>query len=46
MNVPGGSDSVAASTEQTGGLQHGDQQESIKTDKMASDPLLLSRYLV
>lgn len=39
MNVPGSSDSVAASPEQTGGLEHGDQQESIKTDKMASDPL-------
>lgn len=40
MNVSGSSDSVAASPEQTGGLQHGDQQESIKTDRMASNPCL------
>lgn len=30
------SDSDAASPEQTGGLQHGDQQVSLKTDKMAT----------
>lgn len=46
MNVPGISDSVAGSPEQTGGLQRGDQQESTETDKMASNPLLKSRYLV
>lgn len=38
MNVPGISDSVAAIPEQTKSLQSEDQQESIKTDKMDSDP--------
>lgn len=44
MNASGSSDSVAASPEQSGGLQHGDQQESIKTDKMVSNPLLKSLH--